>query len=78
MSKRRNTADRVAPASHRNGLGKNKSARSSSTRRRPGGSFCSTAANTIGPKAVCAAGFRAISYLLFTKPASTGKVTPVT
>jgi hypothetical protein len=66
----------VAVTSHRVGAGKNRAARSSSTSRRPGGSLCSKATITIGPKAVCAAGFRAMSYL-FRKPASTGRVIPV-
>ena len=74
--RRRAGPHRVAPTSNRSAAGKNSSARSSSTKRRPGGSCCSTAARTIGPKAVCATGFRGIGYL-FKKPASTGNVTPV-
>src|ERR1700761_6869783 len=54
----------VAVTSHRVGAGKNRAARSSSTSRRSGGSLCSRATSTIGPKAVCAAGFGAMLALV--------------
>ena len=61
MTALRTAPSRVAATNARRCAGRKDAARSSSTKRRSGGSLCSIAASTIGPKAVCAAGFRAIS-----------------
>jgi hypothetical protein len=78
MTARRTGPNRVAHTSARSDLGRKEAARSSSTRRRSGGSCCSIADSTIGPNAVCAAGFPDTGQRLLTYPASTGNVTPVT
>lgn len=50
---------------------------SSSTNRRLGGSFCSSAAGTSGRTRFGRRGFAASAYLSFTNPALTGRVRPV-
>src|SRR6185437_6881109 len=64
MVNRRSRFGGAYVTSHRVGVGRNCTARSSSTSRRPGRSLCSTATSTIGPKAVCADGFRATLTLV--------------
>ena len=59
MTPRRTGAKRVAATNNRNAAGRNATASSSSTSRRSGASWCSTAESTIGPKAVCASVFGA-------------------